>query len=106
MRRGEIWWANLPAPWGRRPVLLLARNGAYYALNSVMVVPLTSTVRRLPTTVVLDPRLDGVPKPCVVSLDSILTIRKDWLDTLMVALPPQKMQAIEQAIHTALDLSN
>ena len=29
MRRGEVWWADLPAPAGRRPVVLLSRNEAY-----------------------------------------------------------------------------
>jgi len=82
-------------------VLQLASNTAYHALNSVMVAPLTSTVRLLPTTVVLDPQADGVPKPCVVSLDSILTIRKDWLDSLIAGLRLQQMQAVEQAIHVA-----
>ena len=29
MKRGEIWWADLPPPVGRRPVLLLSRDRAY-----------------------------------------------------------------------------
>ncbi|MGH2585905.1 MAG: GMC oxidoreductase [Dehalococcoidia bacterium] len=66
MRRGEIWWANLPAPWGRHPVLLLARNQAYAILTWVMVAPLTTTIRVVPSTVPLDPTIDGVPHRCTV----------------------------------------
>jgi mRNA-degrading endonuclease toxin of MazEF toxin-antitoxin module len=29
MKRGEVWWANLAKPVGRRPVVLLSRNAAY-----------------------------------------------------------------------------
>jgi len=41
MRRGEIWWAELPAPGGRRPVLLLSRNEAYVVRQLVTVAPIT-----------------------------------------------------------------
>lgn len=90
MKRGEVWWANLPAPWGRRPVLLLARNEAYAILTWVVVAPLTTTVRTIPTAVPLDPTADGVPQPCAVRLDNIQAIRKDWLDTLVVHLRPDE----------------
>jgi mRNA interferase MazF len=39
MRRGEVWWANLPKPVGRRPVVLLSRNAAYPVGASVTVAP-------------------------------------------------------------------
>lgn len=104
MRRGEVWWANLPAPWGRRPVVLLARNQAYAVLTWVMVAPLTTTIRVLPSTVPLDPAADGVPHRCVVSLDNIQAIRKDWLDSLIVPLHSSRMAAVDRAIHFALAL--
>ncbi len=104
MKRGEVWWADLPAPWGRRPVLLLARNEAYDLLTWVMVAPLTTAIRNIPTTVRLDPRSDGVPQHCVVSLDNIQTIRKEWLGALVAQLRPEKMEAVDRAIRFALDL--
>jgi hypothetical protein len=33
MKQYQLWWAALPAPAGRRPVLLLNRNAAYFYLN-------------------------------------------------------------------------
>ena len=103
MRRGEVWWADLPAPWGRRPVLLLARDEAYRLLTWVMVAPLTSTVRDIPTAVPLDPD-DGVPQPCVVLLDAIQAIRREWLDERITALDQETLQAVDRAIRFALGL--
>ncbi|MCH8087678.1 MAG: type II toxin-antitoxin system PemK/MazF family toxin, partial [Chloroflexi bacterium] len=39
MRRGEVWWADLPPPSGRRPVVLLSRDAAYTVRNLVLVTP-------------------------------------------------------------------
>jgi len=43
VRQFEIWWANLPAPAGRRPVLLLSRNDAYQYLGKFIVAEITTT---------------------------------------------------------------
>ena len=51
MQRGEVWWANLPAPAGRRPVLLLSRDSAYLVRSGVLVAPLTGTIRDTPVEV-------------------------------------------------------
>ena len=105
MRRGEVWWANLGERWGRRPVLLLARDEAYDVLTWVMVAPITTNLRSIPTAVALNPEADGVPRVCVVALDNIQAIRKSWLDARVTALGPDRMREIDQAIHFALDLS-
>ena len=73
MRGGEVWWADLPPPAGRRPVLLLSRDAAYRVRSSVTVAPITRTVRSIPVEVPLD-RSDGMPVACAVNLDDILTI--------------------------------
>ena len=97
-------WARLPQPWGRRPVLLLARDEAYDVLTWVMVAPLTTVIRDIPTAVALDSRRYGVPEPSVVSLDSIQSIRVDWLRERITRLPPETMAAVERAIHFGLAL--
>ena len=53
MRRGEIWWANLPIPAGRRPVVLVSRNVAYVARNKVTAIEITTHVRGLESEVPL-----------------------------------------------------
>jgi len=103
MRRGEIWWANLPLPIGRRPVLLLSRNAAYKVRASVTVGAITHTERGIPVEVPLD-KSDGMPKACVVNLDNILTIPKSTLSEQITALSQEKMTQVNQAVVFALDL--
>ena len=103
MKRGEVWWANLPKPVGRRPVVLLSRNAAYSVRSSVTVAPITRMVHEIPVEVRLGPE-DGLPKDCVASLDNILTVSKKRLDRSLTTLSPERMRAIEQAIKFALDL--
>ena len=70
MRRCEVWWADLPLPAGRRPVVLLSRDEAYAVRAQVTVAPVTTNRRRIPVEVDLGPE-DGLPKMCVVNLDSL-----------------------------------
>ncbi len=103
MRRGEIWWAELPLPAGRRPVLLLSRNSAYQVRTSVTVGAITRTVRDIPVEVPLD-TTDGMPQSCVVNLDEILTIPKTSLVSRLTTLSQQKMTVVSKAVQFALDL--
>jgi mRNA interferase MazF len=103
MRRGEVWWAELPQPIGRRPLVLLSRDAAYRVRTSVTVGMVTRTVRAIPVEVLLGTE-DGMPQDCVVSLDNILTIPKARLVERITTLSPQKMTSITEAIIFALDL--
>ena len=51
MRRGDVFWATLPPPVGRRPVVLVSRDEAYAIKTRVTVVVVTRTVRGIPTEV-------------------------------------------------------
>ena len=103
MRRGEVWWAELPSPIGRRPVVLLSRDAAYRVRTSVTVGIVTRTARDIPVEVPLGLE-DGMPQQCVVNLDDILTIPKARLTERITTLSPQKMAAVAMAIIFALDL--
>ena len=87
MRRGDVWWADLPAPAGRRPVVLLSRNEAYAVRELVTIAPVTTRVRRIPSEVTLGME-DGLPKPCVANLDTVTTIPKRALTTRLTVLSP------------------
>ena len=104
MRRGEVWWADLRKPVGRRAVLLLSRDSAYRVRRSVTVASLTRTERRIPTEVALD-RSDGMPAHCVVNLDDIATIPRSLLGERITLLNADRMRAVAGAIRFALDLS-
>ena len=79
MRRGEIRWYTFRPPDKRRPVLILTRDNAIDYLGGVTVAPLTTTIRSIPTEVVLTPAEDGVPQASAVNLDNIQTIQKPIL---------------------------
>jgi mRNA interferase MazF len=103
MKRGEVWWANVSRPVGRRPVVLLSRDAAYAVRESVTVAPVTRTVHKIPVEVPLG-QADGLPTECVVNLDGILTISKKDLDRVVTTLKPEKMALVDQAIKFALNL--
>ena len=103
MRRGEVWWAELPRPLGRRPVVLLSRDEAYAVRNAVTIAEVTTTIRGIPVEVVLGPE-DGLPKKCVANLDTIATIRKDLLTKRITLLRNERLQQIDAAIKFSLSL--
>jgi mRNA interferase MazF len=104
MKRGEVWWADLPRPVGRRPVVLLSRDSAYGVRTSVTVAPVTRTIRGIPVEAPLDTS-DGVPARCVVNLDDITTIPKACLASRLTTLSPENLAAVEGALRFALDLA-
>ena len=103
MKRGEIWWAELDPPAGRRPVLLLSRDEAYSVRELVTIAPVTTRVRHIPSEVILGLE-DGLPKPCVINLDTITTIAKASLRERMTVLSQEKQKAVELALHFALGI--
>lgn len=103
MKRGEVWWADLPAPVGRRPVVLLSRDEAYAVRNAVTVAEITTTIRGIPVEVKLGPE-DGLPKKCVANLDTILTVRKNILIERISLLRSDKIGQINNAIKFALNI--
>ena len=103
MRRGEVWWAELPDPAGRRPVVLLSRAEAYAVRELVTVAPVTTRVRGIPSEVPLD-RSDGLPRRCAANLDTITTIPRKVLTGRIATLAAGKVVAIDRAIRFALGL--
>jgi len=103
MRRGEIWWAELEPPAGRRPVVLLSRDEAYTVRSLIIVAPITTRIRHIASEVPLGTD-DGMPRDCVANLDTITTIPKNCLSDRLTSLSPQKLKEVETAIHFALGL--
>ncbi len=103
MRRGEIWWAELDPPAGRRPVVLLSRDEAYAIRSLVIVAPITTRIRHIPSEVLLGTD-DGMPQDCVANLDTIATIPKDCLRNRLITLSTQKLKEIDAATRFTLGL--
>ena len=70
LKQYEIWWADLPEPVGRRPVLLLSRDSAYRYLDRVIVVEITTVIRDIPQEVRLG-KEEGLARRSVANLDNI-----------------------------------
>lgn len=101
MRQGEVYWYTFRPPDKRRPVLILTRGSAIAFLTGITIAPITSTIRGIPTEVVLAPE-EGLATPCAVNLDNIQTISKARLGAYITRLSPDKMRAVRAAIEFAL----
>lgn len=84
VHRLDLWWADVPFD-KRRPVLVLTREHFISRLTSVLVAPLTTTVRRIPTEVEFGPD-DGVDRICAANFDNVFTLDVDRLDERITRL--------------------
>jgi mRNA interferase MazF len=103
MKRGEIWWARLALPAGRRPVALVSRNAAYMIRSSVTVAEISTVVRAIPSEVALGVR-DGMPKPCVINTDNLVTIPKALLEAHIASLSKARLEQLDVALQFSLGL--
>jgi len=103
VRRGEIWWAEPEPPSGRRPVVLLSRSEAYSVRSLIIVAPVTTRIRQIPSEVPLGID-DGMPQDCVANMDTITTIPKDYLQSRLTTLSNKKLKETESAIRFALGM--
>ncbi len=103
MQRAEVWWANLPPPVGRRPVVLVSRERAIQVRESVTVAQVTTTIRHIPSEVRLGPE-DQLPRLCVVNCDVLQTIPKFMLEERVGLLSKKKREELDQALIFSLGL--
>ncbi len=101
MRRGEVRWYKFAQPDKKRPVVILTRDSAIQYLGEVTVAPVTSTIRDIPSEVLLSQR-DGMPRECAINLDHIQTVSKGKIGPLIVSLPLAKMNELRDALLFAL----
>jgi mRNA interferase MazF len=101
LRRGEIRLVKFPPPDKQRPALVLTRDSGLSVLNRVTIAPITSTVRGIPTEVVLTPD-DGMKATCAVNLDNVTTIARAGLGRRVAALGPERMREVCAALAFAV----
>ena len=100
--RGELWWCEL-AEAGRRPIVVLSRDAAIPRLRRVLVAPCTTTVRGLPSEVVLEPDDDPIPRRSAVNLDSVESVSVGVLVERLGRLADARMRDICRALSVAVD---
>lgn len=101
MKQFEVWWADLPKPAGRRPILLLTRNSGYPYLTKFIAVEITSTIRHIASEVPLGPR-EGLPSHCVANCDSLRIVAKTSLTKRAGRLEPERWIEVKRAVGAAL----
>ena len=101
MNRGDVCWYTFKAPDKRRPVLILTRDSAIGVLHSVTVAPITSTIRSIPTEVILT-EADGLPNTCAANFDNLQTVPKINIGARLARLTSRKMKEAAAAISFAL----
>ncbi len=99
--RGEVWWCEL-AEIGRRPVVVLSRDAAIPRLRRTLIGPCTTTIRGIPSEVLLEPGKDPVPRTSVVNLDSVESVSLGTLVERLGRLSDERMRQICEALEIAV----
>jgi mRNA interferase MazF len=99
--RGEVWWCEL-AEIGRRPVVVLSRDVAIPRLRRTLIGPCTTTIRGIPSEVLLEPGDDPVPRTSVVNLDSVESVSLGTLVERLGRLSDERMRQICEALEIAV----
>ncbi len=82
--QGDVWWGEAPDAKGR-PYLVITRNEAIPVLRTLVVAPVTRTVRGIPTEIPLGPD-EGLAVECVAAGDAVLAVPKAMLVRKLGAL--------------------
>jgi len=99
--RGEVWWCELPAI-GRRPVVVLSRDVAIPRLGRALIGPCTTTIRGIPSEVMLEPGEDPIPLPSAINLDSVESVSLGTLVQRLGRLSDGRMREVCRALAVAV----
>jgi len=99
--RGEVWWGEAPHAKGR-PYLVLTRDEAIPVLRTLLVAPITRTIRNIPTEIPLGDE-EGLPAESVAAFDSVTTFPRAMLVRRIGALPLGRTHELCEALAAAVD---
>lgn len=86
--RGDLWWGEAPDAKGR-PYLVVSRDGANDVMRRVLVAPVTTRVRGLPSELALG-AAEGLPLDSVASFDNLRPFPKALLVRRLGSLGPRQ----------------
>lgn len=101
VNRGDVHLCRFVAPDKQRPVLVLTRDSAISHLSTVTVAPITSTIRDVPSEVILDVD-DGMKGRCAVNLHNAVTVSQERLGKRVASLNRQRMEEVCAALRFSL----
>jgi len=105
MKRGDVRWYKFEKPDKKRPVVILTRDSIIPHLGEVTVAPVTSTIRDIPSEVLLD-KEDGMPKECAINCDHLQTVAKGRIGSLITTLSPSRISELRAGIEFAIALGD
>jgi mRNA-degrading endonuclease toxin of MazEF toxin-antitoxin module len=105
MNRGDVWQLDLGGPAGKRPALILTRQGVIPYLNKLTVAEVTSVGKGYPTEVAIGQKAN-LPKESFVQLDNIQTVAKTRFVKYLGALDQTTMQTVGHKLILALGLED
>ena len=98
--RGEIWRYRFKAPDKHRPVVILTRQSVLPLLRTAMVAPITSTIRGLPSEVIVGVA-EGLKHDSAVNLDNVQTVEQRLLQRYLGTVREATMREICRALAVA-----
>lgn len=101
LSRGAVYLCTFDRPDKERPVLILTRESAIGHLSTVTVAPITSTIRDVPSEVILDEE-DGMKGRCAVNLHNAVTISQSRLGKRVALLSSGRLQQVCAALRFSL----
>jgi mRNA interferase MazF len=112
LRRGEVWWANLPPPAGsgpgmRRPVVVVQSNAFNESsISTVVVATITSNLAlsAAPGNVRINKSVSGLSKASVVNVSQVLTLDRSYLTKRVKSLPAKVLSQINSGLDLCLEL--
>jgi mRNA interferase MazF len=112
VQRGDVWWADLPAPAGsepehRRPMLIVQSDAFNRsAIGTVLCAVITSNLRLAgaPGNVRIAPRESGLPKPSVVNVSQLVTLDRTSLTERVQTLSIRTMEQIDEGLRLVTGL--
>lgn len=113
IRRGEVWWADLPEPRGsepgyRRPVLIVQSDAFNRSrISTVLALVLTTNLRLVeaPGNVLVPAKASGLPRDSAVNVSQLITVDRAFLDERAGRLQSRYMAAVDAGLKLVLGLS-
>jgi len=112
IKRGQIWWAELPEPIGsgpgyRRPLLIIQSNNFNKSkINTIIAAVITSNIRlsAAPGNILLSTQKSKLPKESVINVSQLITIDKSFLTEKVNTLSNSIMANVDEGVRLVLQL--
>ena len=94
--QAELWLMETPNQ-KQRPVLVVSRDDVIPVLNNVVVAPVTSTIRNIPTCIPVGPD-EGIDHESVATFDNLAAVPKSVLTARLGSLGLEGRRQIGNAL--------